>query len=269
MSLVSGTVGAVLGADATESAGNAAANATTSAAQTGADAAREATAAQIASNEKMYNQGREDFAPFRNLAPESLATLQSAIYSKEVDGRNAQVFDLKNFQPEGTPAYEWQKKRGLEDLRTQLMMQGRPSGTVAANANARFLGDLNAREYESGYNRLFTQKQDYINNLLNLGKMAQGAAGSTGTLGQSAAGNMSSAYNQQGQTLANLAGNQGNALASINMNQGQTLGNLYSGLGSQSANAVSTGLKAYDLYNKYNAASSAAPAASEAVTYLV
>lgn len=238
--------GPILGAVATAGisalGATSAANAANQGLNNAANATNAATAAQIQSQEKMYQQGRRDFSPFLDMAPRSLATLQSSIYGTPqtyrtatggINVANAEQFDLKNFTPEGTPAYEWQKKRGLEDLRTQLMMMGRPSGTVAANANSRFLGDLNAKEYESGYNRLFNQKQDYVNNLLNLGKIAQGAAGSTSALGATAANNTSNAFQNQGNTLANIS----NA-------QGQTNANLYSGLASLPLNIANTAIRA-------------------------
>lgn len=189
---------------------------------------------QIRSSKDMYNQGREDFAPYRNLAPESLANLQSSIYGtpqtyKGADGvqrtAEGQQFDLANFKPEGTAAYEWQKQRTLEDLGNTMNLMGRGRGsTVQANATARALGDLNASEYERGYSRLFTQKQDYINNLLNMVKTSQGAAASTGTLGQSAQSGINSGYGQ----IAGVA-QQGaqNAIA----NNNQSMSNLYGGIG--------------------------------------
>jgi hypothetical protein len=283
------------------------------------DAQTTSTSNQLGEMKRQYNQGRYDFAPFRNLAPQSLATLESAIYGtgqtyadpsyrpvtqEEVDAANKKLFtnagspnwwkpsdspykmgmfvapggelvdsapmmsansekydlnglntrqmdELRNFQPEGTPAYEWKKKRGLEDLRTQLMMAGRGGGTVATNANARFLGDLNAAEYDKGYSRLasrntedynrtFTQKQDYINNLLNLVKTSQGAAGSTGTLGQAAANGSAAAYQNQGNTLANLATK---GFETRNAAGQQGLSNLYGGIGA-GLNLYATGQKA-------------------------
>lgn len=64
MSVVSGVVGAVMGSDATESA-----------AQTGAAAQNAATAAQ----ERIYEQMRADFEPYRQIGLASLPYLQSAV----------------------------------------------------------------------------------------------------------------------------------------------------------------------------------------------
>lgn len=307
---VAGLAGSVLGA-----------NAASSGAKTAANAQRDATNAQIAANQGQYDQNRRDFTPFLNLAPESLATLQSSIYGRPVNyqssdyrlatpediakanydairsgqytgdlsgfyhdvnnGENpiqrlirdnnqwgiysgskdwyvgpdgqllspdkvpqataqGQQFDLANFKPEGTAAYEWQKSRTLEDLGNYFNLIGRGRGsTVQSNATARSLGDLNAAEYEKGYNRLFNQKQDYINNLLNLVKTSQGAADSTAASGMQSTGNISAALGQQGQTLANLA-NQ----------QGQTNANLYAGIVPAAMNTVGTGLQVANYLNQ-------------------
>lgn len=246
------------------------------------DAQTSSTSAQLDEYKRQYNQGRSDFAPYRDAGSRSLATLQSSIYGapqqymdpayrkstaeeitkagldpgdwysgpngKPMSGylvprqtANAEQFDLKNFKPEGTAAYEWQKKRTLEDLGNQMNLLGRGRGsTVQANATARALGDLNANEYEKGYNRLFTQKQDYVNNLLNLVKTAQGAAGSTGTLGQAAANGAAGAYQNQGNTLAGIA-QQGFANNMASSQQGMS--NLYGGIGA-GLNVYAAGEKA-------------------------
>lgn len=235
-----GLGGALLGANAARSGANTAAN-----------ASNQATAAQIAANREQYAQNREDFTPFRNLAPESLANLQASIYGRpiqfttptgETQTAQGQQFDLANFRPETTPAYEWQRSRTLEDLGNYFNLIGRGRGsTVQSNATARSLGDLNAAEYERGYNRLFNQRQNYMNDLLNLVRTAQGAAGSTVASGQAATGNITSALGQQGQTLANLA-NQ----------QGQTQANLYAGIVPSAMNTVGTGLQLANYMNRGN-----------------
>jgi len=156
---------------------------------------------------------------------------------------NAQQFDLANFKPQETEAYKWQKQRGLEDLRTQLMAMGRPTGTVAANANSRFLGDLNASEYDKGYNRMAGQKQDYQNSLLNLVKIGQGAAGSTSALSQNAANNTSNALTNQGTNLANIATQNGANQANAALVNGQSQANLYGGLSQLPFNIANTAIQ--------------------------
>lgn len=154
------------------------------------------------------------------------------------------TFDLANFTPQGTAAYEWQKSRGLEDLGRSLRLMGRPSGTVAANSTARFLGDLNATEYDKGYTRLEGQKQDYTNNLLNLIKTAQGAAGSTSASGQNYANNVSNANITQGTNLANIATQSGINQANANLVKGQSQANLYGGLAQLPFNIANTAINA-------------------------
>lgn len=143
----------------------------------------------------------------------------------------AQDFTYDPTKIETDPGYQWNKKRGLEDLRTQLMLMGRPSGTVAANATGRFLGDLNAGYEDKYYNRNLEGRNNYQNNLLNLLNLARGGTATVGGATQNAANNTSSALLNQGTNLANIATNQGNNLANAQLVKGQSQANLYQGLG--------------------------------------
>lgn len=267
--------GGVLGANAASDAAHNAADATTAAANTAAQATLTGQREAIAAQEKMYNQQRADFAPFRDVAPRSLATLQSAVYGEpqtytDPQGNkqtaNGQQFDLASlsrqqtdalntFDPTKTEAYKWQLGQGQEALAKSLTMQGRGSGSVATNAMTKFAGNLGAQEYDKGYqrlsslndlnyNRMSAQKADYQNQLLNLIKTAQGAAGSTSSAGQNFANASSTASNTAGTNLANIAVNQGTNLANANLAQGQSQANLYSGLTSLPFTAANTAINA-------------------------
>ena len=227
----------------------------------------------------MYDQTREDFAPFRQPSDRALATLQSALYggdSEYVDprftrldsgelqnlnadllrqsgvdyftgkdnnfllqhlannpwdakysadkpfyrGPNGEITDKPTmlsaqWKPQESEGFKYTKSRTLEDLGRSLRMMGRGSGNVAANATGRTLGDLNVQNEATQRNELW-----------NMVKTGQGAAGSIAGAGQNAAntvgGNIMSA---------------GNNLASIAQNNGQTQANLWAGLGGTAANA--------------------------------
>lgn len=262
-----------------------------------AAASAQGTADSIAESRRQYNQTRDDFAPFRNLAPRSLATLESSVYgtpqsyadpsyqnlsdteavqqlyakiqsgevpanedfwkdinngenplsrimrdtnlasmtqgyAKGADGKiikqadipqlqaNGQQFDLAGFKPENTAAFDWQKSRTLEDLGNYFNLVGRGRGsTVQSNTTGRALGDLNAAEYDKGYQRLFQRKQDYTNDLLNLVKTAQGAAGTTAVAGGETSRDITGAIRYGADSAANAS-----------LAQGQNKSNLYSGI---------------------------------------
>lgn len=254
-------VGGLIAADAQKDATNAAADASNTAATTAANATLTGTRESIAAQQKMYDTNRADFKPFLDMAPRSLATLQSSIYgtpesytdpSGVKQTANGQQFDLAglskqqtdaltNFNPTDTAAYKWQKQQGDEALAHSLAAQGRGSGSTATNAAMRFAGNLGAQEYDKGYSRLSSlndlnynrmsgQKTDYQNGLLNLIKTAQGAAGSTSAAGTNFANQSSNAAISQGNNLANIATNNGTNQANAALANGQSQANLWNGL---------------------------------------
>lgn len=236
--------GSLMSADATRDAANQAAAATNAAATTAANATLTGQREAIAAQERMLADQRRDFAPFLAAGQEAVPQYQQFVNGNEFDLAGLaklQSDALTNYKPTETEAYNWQKKRGLDDLRTQLMLMGRPSGTVAANANARFLGDLNATEYDKGYNRLYNlndmnynrlagQRQNKETGLLNLLKTGQGAAASTGAASQNFANNASNTAMNTGTNLANIFSTQGTNNANAQLVKGQNQANLYSGL---------------------------------------
>jgi hypothetical protein len=123
-----------------------------------------------------------------------------------------------SFKPQESEGFKYTKTRTLEDLGRSLRMMGRGSGTVAANATGRTLGDLNAANEDKQYGRA-----------VDMVKIGQNAAGTIASAGQNAAGNVS----------ANTM-NAGNNLATLAVNNGQTQANLWSGLGGTATNAYGT-----------------------------
>lgn len=178
-------------------------------------------------------------------------------------------FKFDPSQIDSDPGYAWEKKRGLEDLRTQLMLSGRPGGTVAANATGRFLGDLNASYDDKYYNRQYGENQQNYGRALSENQQGYGRAVSENTLGygrglgentlayERATGeranyqnNLSNLLNlargaQSQVTSAEMSGagntsqalmNQGNTLANIYGNQGRTLADISMFQGQNAAN---------------------------------
>jgi hypothetical protein len=121
------------------------------------------------------------------------------------------------FRPQESEGFKYTKERTLADLGRSLRMMGRGSGTVAANATGRTLGDLNAANEDKQRNELW-----------NLAKVGQGAAGAVTSSGGNYANNVSA--NQM---------NTGNTLAQLQLQNGQTQANLWAGIGGAAGNAAS------------------------------
>lgn len=137
------------------------------------------------------------------------------------------------WKPQESESFQYTKSRTLEDLGRSLRMMGRGSGTTAANVTGRTLGDLNV-----------ANEQNQKNELWNMVKTGQGAAGNIAGAGTNAANNVS----------ANAMAS-GNTLAQLQMDKGQTQANLWAGLGGVAANAYG----AYQMGQYLNKPTAASP----------
>jgi len=235
MSLVSGTIGAVMGADATESAANTSAQAQTESADKALIAQREALAAQ----KEQFQQQRDDFEPYRQIGITNLPAFQKAVSGEFKYNPNAP-----------SKGAEWRIQQGTKGLNRQLAARGLLGTGSAAQRLSEMTGQIYADDEDKQYNRQFGEFNNKYGRLLDALKTGQGAASSAGAASQALsaqigqnASNQSSIYSQLGQGLSNAA-----------LQAGQAQASLYSGLGAASANTAATGLKAYDTYQKYNSA---------------
>jgi hypothetical protein len=169
---------------------------------------------------KLNDRGSFSFEDYYNPDTQLNYALNKDWY-KGADGKITDVVPKRltaSFKPQESEGFKYTKTRTLEDLGRSLRMMGRGSGTVAANATGRTLGDLNAANEDKQYGRA-----------VDMVKIGQNAAGTIASAGQNAAGNVS----------ANTM-NAGNNLATLAVNNGQTQANLWSGLGGTATNAYGT-----------------------------
>lgn len=267
MSIVSGTIGAVMGSEAT-----------TEAANTTANAQRDATAQQIELQKEMYDQYRKDFAPYQQAGYYGIGQLygQTTTYTDPVTGEqrtvqgagypfsfttdpytgeilkppsydNTVTNELGNYkQSEG---YQAQNSLAQQALQRQLNARGLNYGATGASAAAELSQKLTASDYDkyrqdlqqryqglsTDFSQLMGVNQNEYNRLLDATKIGQGAAASAGQAGNSYAQQASSAL----QNMANATGQAATAA-------GQAQAGLWSGLGTASANTFGTALRAYD-----------------------
>jgi hypothetical protein len=105
---------------------------------------------------------------------------------------------------------------------------GRGTGTVAANAMGRTIGDLTAQNEETQRNELW-----------NLVKAGQGAAGSIQNAGTNYASQIGSLNANYSDAMSRNINDLGIANANYYLAQGKNKSNLYSGLGDAALNAYS------------------------------
>lgn len=225
MSVISGTVGAVMGADATGEAASTATGATTAAANTAAEVQNRALDEQ----KKIYEETQQRWEPYRAAGEKGLSAMDKLLYG--------------GYNMEESPSAKYALTQGNRALSRQMAARGSLGGGSAAQRLAELSSGIAASDYNNRYNQL-----------LNAIQTGSGAVAGTGNAGTVFGNQMQSGANSQG----NIATNAGNSLANIAMNQGQQTASLYSGLGGASANTAAAGLKAYQAYNAAPAASAAA-----------
>lgn len=266
MSVISGTIGAIMGSNATEDAAN-----------TAAAAQREATAAQVAESRRQYDINRQDFSPYMAAGYQGLAgltgqtqyytdpttgqitTYQGQAVDRTVDPFTGQQMALPSYSSMVTdqlanysndPQVAAQKALAQKELARQQAARGLSSSATSANAAA----ELGMKYDVSGYDRYQQQLQnsysnalsefgtkygvnsDKISDLQNLTKIGQGAAGSISASGA----NTTSAINQALQA-------QGSQAAASALQSGATQASLYSGLGNLVPSALSAANSAQNL----------------------
>jgi hypothetical protein len=218
MSIVSGTVAAFKGSDAIKDA-----------AKTSADA-----------QTYIYNDTKKRFEPYEEVGKNALPGLKGFDAAHPTPSFEETVSKpMEGWNYEQSPAYKAKYTIGMEELNKQLQARGlAPSGvgaTRAADLNRRLTSeDYNAeRSYRTGqltdlYKGRLSENTDRYNKILDQIKVGTGASASLG---------------QAGNQYADSVGK--NAMA-----VGEAQANLYSGLGGLSGKASSTGLKAYDTWQK-------------------
>jgi hypothetical protein len=222
-----GYLSASEGADATEEAANTAAR---SQAEATASAERSQRESLDYAN-KQYNEAIARDKPFYDAGVKQIPTFEEFI---------------KGYVPKGlgdaTTKYELQT--GTKALNRALASRGLSGSGNAANRIAELEMGVAAR----GEGREYTRWQDQYSRILDALKLGTGASSSMGTASgsltaaaQSGANNLSNIYTQGGQSLSNIAQQQGANRAS-----------LYSGMAGQTLNSAALGIKAYDVYGRYN-----------------
>jgi hypothetical protein len=177
---------------------------------------------QLAFQQKMYDQTREDFAPYRESGTANLNQLNTLL---GIGGNTGATdfgrfktadFTPADFEAGKDPGYAFRIREGLKAIDRQAASRG---GLISGNAlkgAASYSSDLASQEYQNAFNRF----QAIRGNTLQPFQMGAAA-------GQSAAA-------MQGQANANFGSAGGQAIA----NAGQGASSAYGALGTGTYNAV-------------------------------
>jgi len=207
-----------------------------------ADASRSAASSQVAMNRQniqfqreIFEQQREDNAPWREIGEQSLRQLQAGVK----DGRfTPGRFD---FTFEESPGYQFRRQEGINALDASASARGRLQSGAQARAVTRYGSDLASQEYGNAFNRALTEygveadrRGQQFNQLASLSNVGQVANQQTAA----ARGQMAQSVGQSTQAT-------GNALAQGALGAGQARASGYQNM----AGAANQGMQNYLLYN--------------------
>lgn len=154
-------------------------------------------------------------------------------------GQYARNFGMSDFQQD--PGYAFRLSEGLKGLDRQAAARGGLISGNALKAATQYGQEMGSQEYQNAFNRYQTNRTNQLQPLGNLMASGQSAASNQG----SAAAN----YGSGGSSTLIGAGNAG--AAGINAaGQANAAGQL--GVGNTWANALNTGVSAYQQQNNFN-----------------
>jgi hypothetical protein len=174
-------------------------------ANTAADAARYAADKSSAAQERMYNQTRSDFEPYRQAGVQALPQLQNTGLPNLPD----------NFRFSMDPndeVYKWKQEQGEEAINRALAARGLYNSRAGVNVLADFNKDLNAEESTMQYNRAlqkygldYSRATDLYNtkygNALNLANIGRGASTTTAQAGTNTANSLAKHLSKPGKSI--------------------------------------------------------------------
>ena len=203
-----------------------------------ADAQVQANRENIAFQKKIFEQQREDNAPWREIGAQSLKKLQAGV---EAGSFTPGRFDF-NFSED--PGFAFRKQEGINALDASAAARGRLQSGAQARAVTRFGSDLASQEFNNAFNRDLatfrtnaSRKQGQFNRLASLSNVGQVANQADQSARQQLASNVGQSTRETGNALAIGAIQQGNARASAfqgtaqSINQGAQNALLFNALG--------------------------------------
>jgi hypothetical protein len=213
-----------------------------SAAQSAANTTAAATDQATQLQREMYQQTREDQAPYRQAGYNALAEMQRTA------GNVPGAFSFTNQEMYQDPGYAFRLSEGQKALDRSAAARGGLISGSALKAATRYGQDMGSQEYQNAYNRALTgyntgvsSENQLYNRQAALSGIGQTATNLVGTAGQNYGTNVGNALINQGANAGNArmvgANAYGSALSGIGSAYGRnpvSFSSLYGGGGGYS-----------------------------------
>lgn len=148
-------------------------------------AANQSNATQL----QMYNQTRDDQAPWRQAG----ATALGQLGTMTADGGSlTHQFNASDLNANMAPNYQFIKDQGMGAVNNQASVGGGLVGGNALKGIADYSNNLAGNAYQQAYNNYNTNQTNIFNRLSNIAGLGQTSNGQTAQVGMNAASNIGS-----------------------------------------------------------------------------
>ena len=242
MSFIASAIGgsAILGAGASIYGANAQSNAAAQSAAIQQQMAQQSIAAQ----KEMYQQGRTDLQPYRDVGVEAQNQLRSFLgLGGDVNapgyGKYTKDFGMSDFTTD--PGYAFRLSEGTKALNASAAARGGMISGAALKAATNYGQQAGSQEYTNAFNRYQTNRNNQIAPLMDFERLGQASAAGSAAAANTTGANLGSTYTNLGSNLGQAAVAGGNAAATGGYNAANA-----------ATNAINQGMSSYTMNNYLN-----------------
>ena len=213
-------------------------------------AQRDALGQQLAFQQRMYDQTREDFAPYRASGTANLNQLNTLLgIGGNTGAADYGRFATADFTPEMfkagmDPGYGFRMSEGLKAVDRQAAARGGLISGNALKASQAYGQDMASQEYGNAFNRYQTIRGNTLQPFQMGAAAGQSAAAMQGQANANFGSAGGQAYGQFGQGTSGAYGAAGNAMNTAYGNFGQGTTGVLGAYGTNATNALTGGANA-------------------------
>jgi len=207
-------------------------------------AQRDALDQQLALQNRMYEQGRTDFAPYRESGVANLNQLNTLLgIGGNTGAANYGKYATAEFTPQMfsqgvDPGYAFRLSEGLKGLDRQAAARGGLISGNALKAASGYAGDQASQEYQNAFNRYQTTRANTLAPFQTGSAAGQSAAAMQGQANANYGSAAGQAYGQFGQGASTAYGNQGQQANQAYGAYGQGVTGIQGAYGTNATNAL-------------------------------
>jgi hypothetical protein len=213
-------------------------------------AQRDALNQQLELQNRMYEQSRADFAPYRESGVANVNQLNTLLgIGGNTGAADYGKYATAEFTPEMfakgvDPGYAFRLSEGLKGLDRQAAARGGLISGNALKAASGYAGDQASQEYQNAFNRYQTTRGNTLSPFQTGASAGQNSAAMQGQANTNYGTAGGQAISNYGQGVSGAYGAQGQGANTAYGNYGQGVSGAYGGYGTNATNALTGGANA-------------------------